>query len=522
MVLPAPTASVYDRTLAVYIRSQDGNLLRCLGKYHEQIESTWDTIRAAVTLDASNTYQYLRVPFSDVKNGHGDIILDIYERRGDGTGIVGLALLPGMSTYFIGDQSLDQFFADLILKRIGADALNWQEIVGPTNESTVTQIVSLFSDNLRHHAHNDQWEVKGREYFTNRVRFYVQQNATLQLCLPAFPCKSSNPNKVLGTSPDKGEEIALRRLHRFVQRAEDLYPPGAKISIISDGHVFSDCIGVDDETVDEYGARLQQLNRAISMEPGGKTDRVQFQSLVDLLDLRSYLGLTVDQPLKMPELQHKLATILDNTAEICRRILVAGCQPPPEHLRAQIDSEESSTLALYRGFSRFMVEDLDRHPLTEPLSRSQRKKLAAKVSFDMILRNQAYSNLVELLLPDYIRLSIHAHDNSGPKFGIRLFDPETIRAITGLHCLGHPDRDSSDGIISAAHLLYIPTPWHNCIVRVDDDPMLYIMKYGAVKEAVSVHKYDLVLVDHDETKGEGAFIWLKRKRVPMSLSSKCG
>ncbi len=31
-----------------------------------------------------------------------------------------------------------------------------------------------------------------------------------------------------------------------------IYPPGMKIWIVSDGHVFSDCIGVDDDVVSTY------------------------------------------------------------------------------------------------------------------------------------------------------------------------------------------------------------------------------------------------------------------------------
>ena len=42
-------------------------------------------------------------------------------------------------------------------------------------------------------------------------------------------------------------------------------------------------------------------------------------------------------------------------------------------------------------------------------SRSQQRRLAARVAFDMILRNEAYSNLVELAFPHHVRLSIHAH-----------------------------------------------------------------------------------------------------------------
>jgi pyoverdine/dityrosine biosynthesis protein Dit1 len=43
-----------------------------------------------------------------------------------------------------------------------------------------------------------------------------------------------------------------------------------------------------------------------------------------------------------------------------------------------------------------------------------------------MIRNDAYSNLVSDLFPFHIRLSIHAHNNSGPKFAIRLLPIEKM------------------------------------------------------------------------------------------------
>ncbi|KAE8353793.1 Pyoverdine/dityrosine biosynthesis protein-domain-containing protein [Aspergillus coremiiformis] len=435
-------SSIHDRALAVYVRSANSNLMRCVGPHSEWVERTWSTIQPALPTRAQT----------------------------------------------------------------------------PT-DSIVEQIVTLFDKELRYRVENDQWETHGRAYFAAKVGFFVNHNLTLQLCLPAFPCKSSNPEKVMGVLPDRSEEIALRRLHAFSQQIEQIYPPGAKISIISDGHVFSDCIGVDDKTVDEYGEHLKNLNQAISQATGGKDRRVQFQSLVDLFNLQSlsaFTGESVAGGLQLPELPHYLPTKLDDVAELCRRILVAGCQPSRESIRNQIDFGDEALLALYRGFSRFMLEDLERHPLIQSRSRSQRKKLGTKVSFEMIVRNQAYSNLIELMFPDYLRLSIHAHNNSGPKFGIRLFNTDNVRAVRELDSLGLDDNnDVDEGMSTAANLLHIPTPWHNCVVQVAGDPTLYIVKYGVVKEASGTHRYSSNLIQGDLAKGEGAFVSLKRSGIAV-------
>ena len=72
--------------------------------------------------------------------------------------------------------------------------------------------------------------------------------------------KSPNAvKKVLGTLPDYGEEVALRRLDDFCARIGEFYAPGAQLLIMSDGRVFADLIGVPDENVTKYRHELHRL-----------------------------------------------------------------------------------------------------------------------------------------------------------------------------------------------------------------------------------------------------------------------
>jgi pyoverdine/dityrosine biosynthesis protein Dit1 len=93
--------------------------------------------------------------------------------------------------------------------------------------------------------------------------FYTFQQFTIEMILPAFPCKSSSLDKVAGPCPDKGEEMALRTMYAFIKDIEAIYSPGARMLIVSDGHVFSDCIGVNDVEVDIYGAKLIAMKDAL-------------------------------------------------------------------------------------------------------------------------------------------------------------------------------------------------------------------------------------------------------------------
>jgi pyoverdine/dityrosine biosynthesis protein Dit1 len=80
----------------------------------------------------------------------------------------------------------------------------------------------------------------GRPKFLAAIQHFVQDGKTVEMCLPAFPFKSANKvYKVLGTLPDKAEELALKRLNGLCERIKEIYPPGATLTIISDGLVYN-------------------------------------------------------------------------------------------------------------------------------------------------------------------------------------------------------------------------------------------------------------------------------------------
>jgi pyoverdine/dityrosine biosynthesis protein Dit1 len=58
--------------------------------------------------------------------------------------------------------------------------------------------------------------------------------------LPAFPFKSPNRvDKTLGSLPDLGEELALQHLNGLCESIKEIYEPGAKVTITSDGLVYN-------------------------------------------------------------------------------------------------------------------------------------------------------------------------------------------------------------------------------------------------------------------------------------------
>lgn len=130
------------------------------------------------------------------------------------------------------------------------------------------------------------------------------------------------------------------------------------------------------------------MNYAVGLRRGN-TSRVGFKSLVDLFELnetktQSKLS-ELAAKIGIPSIAHHVQTGHTVEAELSRQILMAGCQPQESAVRAKIKSQNAAILALYRGFSRFMLEDLELHPFTQKMTRTQQKKLSTKVAFEMIM-----------------------------------------------------------------------------------------------------------------------------------------
>jgi pyoverdine/dityrosine biosynthesis protein Dit1 len=76
---------------------------------------------------------------------------------------------------------------------------------------------------------------------------------------------------------------------------------------------------------------------------------------------------------------------------------------------------------LYRGMIRFMEAEL---AMKEMPSRNQLNKAAKLLARQMMLRNEAYSGLVNENFKDHIRLSMHPSINNGKKFSFQLIQSE--------------------------------------------------------------------------------------------------
>ncbi|MET9413803.1 isocyanide synthase family protein [Streptomyces klenkii] len=218
-----------------------------------------------------------------------------------------------------------------------------------------------------------------------QIRQFTDAGEPVLFTLPGFPCKSPNPAKVLGHLPDEGERLSLAFLDRLCARIGEVYAPGARILICSDGHIFGDLIHVPDEHIDAYGDELRAL---IAGEGLGR---------LDTFDLRDVHG----------DLDH----------DTKRRLVTEAYAPPVEELRALVRGDEE-TARLYRGITRFLVEDTADFAGT----RSALQRECRSRAYGVIARSRAWGDLIADCHPRSVRLSIHPQRPGAEKFGIRLLE----------------------------------------------------------------------------------------------------
>jgi pyoverdine/dityrosine biosynthesis protein Dit1/AcrR family transcriptional regulator len=218
-----------------------------------------------------------------------------------------------------------------------------------------------------------------------KLHYFISQGLPVQLILPAFPAKSPNRQKVLGTLPDLGEEIALTFLQSLCDDIRQVYTPGAQLIICADGRIFADLVQVSDAQVSAYNDVLKQLIARL-----GTRDL----SVVNLEDL--------------------LATTSFDEA---RAAITAQYGEPLAELQARV-RDTPHHRAMFNGIHRFVAED--GLALAPEKSKSRVKEESKAVAYEVIRRSNAWTRLLAQEFPHALRLSIHPQHPHADKIGLRI------------------------------------------------------------------------------------------------------
>ncbi|KAF3761231.1 Clavaminate synthase-like protein [Cryphonectria parasitica EP155] len=288
--------------------------------------------------------------------------------------------------------------------------------------------------------------------FLALVYGHVKANRPVPLCLPAFPFKSPNTqSKVLGRLPDKGEEYALAHLNGLCLAVKDVYEPGAKLVIISDGLVYNapDLLGVPDRDVWAYGESLRDM----CLENG--FDQISFARLNQLIH--------IGHDIKLSEI-----TYVANATRF-RSALVNTYSKDDWDPSKEISQSEDTCLT-YRGYIKFLQTDLQHvYPVGETRSNKSFKTSIEYIAKQMLKRGQAFAHAVRENFPDHIRLSIHPSTGEN-KISISTLPTTSSTFTTPWHCAVAFD---IDGTLRSGHRAHFDASEEYDLIYENGRPSYY-------------------------------------------------
>ena len=226
----------------------------------------------------------------------------------------------------------------------------------------------------------------------------IVRREPITFILPAFPGKSPNLAKVLGTLPDMAERRALEFLNQLGERIKRLYEPGAHLILCSDGRVFSDVIGMREEDVTDYQDELDRMIADVG------TAHISTFNLDELSAGREFIQVRAD-------LMGQYGQPLESLKDKVRR---GG--------NGSESAEDIEAHRMYCGITRFLFEDA-MHP-GQTASRTSIQKDCRIRSYEVIRRSNAWSELLAERFSGAVRLSIHPQVCGSAKIGIRLLGAE--------------------------------------------------------------------------------------------------
>jgi len=90
------------------------------------------------------------------------------------------------------------------------------------------------------------------------IEHFTSQELPIQCTILGFPFKIPVPLKTNRTLPDLGELLSLHRLYRIGQLIQNIYHPGCRITIFSEG-AFASAVGVYLQDAERYHVYLEYL-----------------------------------------------------------------------------------------------------------------------------------------------------------------------------------------------------------------------------------------------------------------------
>lgn len=292
-----------------------------------------------------------------------------------------------------------------------------------SNLHVVKELLNVFDMFRMSPTKIDRYDEIGKGILSQRILKFVENNEPIKFSMLGYPFKSGNTHdKVLGAEPDMAEYKSFENFAKFNKIMKQIYTPGVTMSIISDGYIFSDVFGVPDKQVEVYN----EITRDMSL----------IAPAVKMYDGTDFYG--------------------HSTPEVMREKVMLQYGITHERLTQRILTDLNVN-ELYRGMIIFMQEE---NKQKQYPSNTQREKAAKILAREAMLRNEAYSTLIQHEFDDHIRLSMHNSTNDGVKFSFKLLEGNSKYSPWHSALLMHKDNTFEtihkiDAINAGHELVYV-------------------------------------------------------------------
>ncbi|MDQ6784232.1 MAG: isocyanide synthase family protein [Actinomycetota bacterium] len=100
---------------------------------------------------------------------------------------------------------------------------------------------------------------ENKDLFRPVLERHINDGSPLEFVLPSFPYKFSNPVKVARKAPDMAEILCLSQLYEICHCLSSVYEGGARMVIISDGHLYHKMFGISEYEAVEFRDQIKEM-----------------------------------------------------------------------------------------------------------------------------------------------------------------------------------------------------------------------------------------------------------------------
>ncbi|MDQ6779448.1 MAG: isocyanide synthase family protein [Actinomycetota bacterium] len=251
---------------------------------------------------------------------------------------------------------------------------------------------------------------ENKDLFRPIVESHLKEGSPLEFVLPSFPFKHNNPAKVSRRSPDMAEVLCLCRLYEICHALGQVYEPGARFVIISDGLVYHDMFGVTEHEALSYRDRAREM-----------VVQLGFEDSIEVTDMK--------------HLVHSRQGLFDFVHERLRPVLREWWRANPDDLRraslvqastANLNTADSVTHDLVQMATKDALLDADEEDDLATLEtiRSATVQRAGRGAFEFALFLYILSeiDLVRSCYPRAVRATVHPKPT---QWGLHLVNRES-------------------------------------------------------------------------------------------------